>query len=141
VTLQVLARYYLGQARYARGEYRQAAGQLERAVAALTGDLLHDRLGQASHPSVSTRAWLIRCLAELGEFPRAVALADEALEIGKRVDFPGTWIGGELAVGELYVRKAEPARAIPVLERGLERGRVADLPVGLAHVRLSAGHD
>src|SRR3972149_2057801 len=64
--LEAVAGYYLGQAHHALGDYRRAIDFLRRTVAILTGDLLHERFGQWTHPSVASRDWMVRCLAARG---------------------------------------------------------------------------
>ena len=53
-------------------------GVLQENVASLTGDRLRERLGQAGLPAVVSRAWLGRCLAEVGAFAEASTHGEEA---------------------------------------------------------------
>ena len=74
-----------------------------------------------------SRAWLARCLAELGAFPEGIAHAEEAVRIAEAVDHPNSLIHAYLGVGFLSLRKRDLSRAIPVLERCLELCRVFNI--------------
>ena len=71
--LQVLANHFLGVAYHALGDHRRAMEFLRRNVESLAGDLLRERFGMTGLPAVNSRAWLARCLAELGAFPEGIA--------------------------------------------------------------------
>ena len=77
--LQVMAHHYLGVAYHVLGDHRRAIGLLRSNVESLAGDLLRERFGLPGLPSVISRAWLARCLAELGAFPEGIAHAEEAV--------------------------------------------------------------
>jgi tetratricopeptide (TPR) repeat protein len=118
VALQVMARHFLGVAYHVLGEHRRAIGLLRSNVESLAGDLLRERFGGL--PSVLSRAWLARCLAELGAFPEGTAHGEEAVRIAEADDHPNSRIIAYLAVGFLSLRQRDFARAISVLERGLD---------------------
>ena len=125
--LQVMAQHFLGVAYHALGDYRQAMGLLRSNVESLAGDLLHERFGMIGLPAVLSRAWLARCLAELGAFPEGIAHAEEALRIAEAVDHPNSLIHAYLGVGFLSLRQRDLSRAIPVLERCLDLCRVFNI--------------
>jgi tetratricopeptide (TPR) repeat protein len=75
-------------------------------------------------PAVVSRAWLVRCLAELGVFSEGIAHAEEAVRIAEAVDHPHSLIQAYLGVGFLSLRKGDLSRAIPALERCLDLCRV-----------------
>ena len=76
---------------------------------------------------MQTRLWLVRCLAELGAFPEAIAHADEAVRIAEAVDHPNSLIVAYLGVGFLALRQRDLSRAIAALERGLDLCRVYNI--------------
>jgi tetratricopeptide (TPR) repeat protein len=119
-----MAQHFLGVAYHVLGDYRRAMGLLRRNVESLAGDLLRERFGMTALPAVVSRAWLVRCLAELGVFPEGIARAEEAVRIAEAVDHPNSLIHAYLGVGFLALRARDLSRAIPVLERGLELCRV-----------------
>ena len=125
--LQVMAHHYLGVAYHALGDHRRAMGLLRSNVESLAGDLLRERFGLTGLPAVLSRAWLARCLAELGAFPEGIAHAEEAVRIAEAVDHPNSLIHAYLGVGFLSLRQRDLSRAIPVLERGLDLCRVFNI--------------
>jgi class 3 adenylate cyclase/tetratricopeptide (TPR) repeat protein len=122
--LQVTAHQFLGVAYHTLGDHRRAMGMLRNNVESLEGELLREFFGAAGLPSVLSRDWLARCLAELGAFPEGIAHAEEALRIAEVVDHPNSLIHAYLGIGFLALRQRNLSRAIPVLERCLELCRV-----------------
>ena len=115
--LEVTATSVLGQACYARGEYRRGAEVLRRNVAALTGERGQERLGLAGLPSVTSRTFLVFCLAELGEFADAHVLADEAVRMADAADHPYSIAHALFGAGHVALRQGNWSRAIALLER------------------------
>ena len=126
--LQVMANHYLGMAYHALGDHRRAMELLRSNVESLAGDLLRERFGLTGLPAVLSRAWLARCLAELGAFPEGIAHEEEAVRIAEAVDHSLSLIHAYLGVGLLSLRKGDLSRAIPVLERCLDLCRVYNNP-------------
>src|SRR5262249_42133165 len=122
--LQVMAQHYLGVAYHVLGDHRRAMGFLRSNVESLGGDLISERFGLTALPAVVSRAWLARCLAELGGFPEGIAYGEEAVRIAEAVDHPLSLIHAYFSVSFLFLRQRDLSRAIPVLERGLDLGRV-----------------
>jgi class 3 adenylate cyclase/tetratricopeptide (TPR) repeat protein len=125
--LQVLANHFLGLAYHAVGNHRRAMEFLRKNVQSLVGELLRERFGTPSILAVNSHAWLARCLAELGAFPEGSAHGEEAVRIAEAADHPNSLIHAYLGVGFLSVRQRDLARAIPVLERGLDLCRVYNI--------------
>ena len=74
-----------------------------------------------------SRAWLARCLAELGAFPEGIAHGEEAVRIAEAVDHPPSLIHAYLGVGLLALRQRDLSRAISVLERCLDLCQVFNI--------------
>jgi tetratricopeptide (TPR) repeat protein len=125
--LQVQVNHYLGVAYHTLGDHGRAMGFLRSNVESLVGDLLHERFSVAGLPSVLSRDWLARCLAELGAFPEGVAYTEEALRVAEAVDHPNSLIHAYLGAGFLALRQRDLSRAIPVLERCLELCRMFNI--------------
>ena len=125
--LQVMAHHFLGVAYHVLGDHRRAMGLLRSNVESLAGDLLRERFGLTGLPAVLSRAWLARCLAELGAFPEGIAHAEEAVRIAEAVDHPNSLLHAYLGVGFLSLRQRDLSRAIPVLERCLDLCRVYNI--------------
>ncbi|MGH7323574.1 MAG: AAA family ATPase [Candidatus Rokuibacteriota bacterium] len=117
--LQASANYYLGEAYHVLGDYRRAAEFLRDNVESFQGDLIRERFGMAGPHSVISRAWLVMCLAELGEFAEGMIRGEEGLRIAEAVDQPFSLALASYALGILSLRKGDLGRAIAVLERGL----------------------
>jgi len=138
--LQVMASNYLGVAYHILGDHRRAMGLLRSNVESLAGDLLRERFGLAGFPSVLSRAWLVRSLAELGAFPEGIAHGEEAVRIAEAVDHPLSLIHAYHGVGFLSLRKRNLARAIPVLERGLDLCRVYNILLRFPETASALGY-
>jgi class 3 adenylate cyclase/tetratricopeptide (TPR) repeat protein len=117
VALQATARQYLGVAYHILGDQCRAIGLLKSNVESLAGDLFRERLGMTGPGN--SRAWLVRCLAELGAFPEGIAHAEEVVRVAEAFAHPLSLIHAYLGAGLLSLRQRDLSRAIPVLERGL----------------------
>jgi DNA-binding NtrC family response regulator/tetratricopeptide (TPR) repeat protein len=126
--LLVASRTYVAHARYAVGDYRAASELLTRNVDLLAGPLVRQRMGFPYLPAVHSRSWLALCLAELGDFAAAIAVADEAVGIADASDDAISLVLGHWGLGRAYLQKGELARAVPVLERGLEVTEARAIP-------------
>jgi tetratricopeptide (TPR) repeat protein len=124
--VRVATNEHLGHIYYVLGDYRQAVDVLGWNVASLQGERIYERYGMAGLPSVHSRAWLVRCLAELGEFARGISYGEEAVRIAEAANLPYSLSVAYQSIGFLYFRKGDLHKAIPLLEYGLELCRVMD---------------
>jgi class 3 adenylate cyclase/tetratricopeptide (TPR) repeat protein len=138
--LQVMAHHHLGVAYHVLGDHRRAIGLLRSNVESLAGDLIRERFGMAGLPAVLSRTWLVRCLAELGAFPEGIAHGAEAVQIAEAVDHPLSLVHAYLGVGFLSLRQRDLARAIPVLERGLDLCRVYNILLWFPETASALGY-
>jgi len=127
--LQVATNTHLGVVYGTLGEYRRAVEILRRNVESLAGPRVRERFGLAGLPAVLSRGYLAWYLAELGEFPEAMAWADEGLKIAESVEDPYTRAFACTMVGWPALLKGTPEPAIPVLERGLDLCRVMNFRI------------
>jgi class 3 adenylate cyclase/tetratricopeptide (TPR) repeat protein len=139
VGLHALANLYLGRAYGAQGDYRQAIDCLGETAASLDEALRHERLGQVILPSVSSRAWLAACHAELGTFAEGRALGEEGLRIAEAVAHPGSLMFASWGVGLPPLRQGELPRALPRLERAVAICQEADLPAWFPRMVVPLG--
>jgi tetratricopeptide (TPR) repeat protein len=114
--LQMHSTISLGQAYVSMGHYRQAADCLGRAMEPRQDDLRY----RVAVPAVISRAWLAWSLAELGELAAGMAPGEEALQMAEAAGHPYSRLTACYSLGLLYLRRGDLARAIPVLEQGLE---------------------
>jgi class 3 adenylate cyclase/tetratricopeptide (TPR) repeat protein len=138
--LEVMATFFVGTACHALGDYRRAVDCFRRNVAALPGELTHERFGMTGLPSVMSRTWAVSCLADLGGFDEGAARGAEAVRLAEAVDHPFSLIQAHFALGTLYLRKGDVPQAIPVLERGLERCQVAHILTWVPPVAAALGY-
>ena len=138
--LQVMAHQFLGVAYYALGDHRRAMGVLRSNVESLAGDLSRESFGLVGYPSVNSRSWLVRCLAELGAFPEGVAYGEEAIRIAEAVDHPISRILAYLGVGFFALRQRDLFRAVSVLEHCLDLCRVWNSLVWFPEATAALGY-
>ena len=105
----------------------------------LKGELRQKRLGMAGLPAAFISAWLVWCLAEVGEFCEAIAIGEKGVRIAEEVDHPFSLVVACAGVGMLYLRQGDPQQAIAVLERGLEVCRVWHIPLMFPWVASALG--
>jgi class 3 adenylate cyclase/tetratricopeptide (TPR) repeat protein len=117
--LRIASNLYLAQTHVSRGDYRRAVDHLTQNVDALRGDLLRERLGMVGFPSVITRSWLARSLAELGEFREASTAASEAMAIAEELSHAPSVCHAWQNASFVHLRQGEMRPAIILLERCL----------------------
>src|SRR5262249_21155426 len=128
VALQFETNVHLGRTYFILGDPRRAIDVLRRNMASIEGDQSRERFGMPDLPrSVTSRAWLAVCHAELGEFAEGIALGAEAVRMAEAVDQPLSRIVASWGGGALYLHKGDLPKAIPVLERGLEVCQIWDI--------------
>jgi tetratricopeptide (TPR) repeat protein len=125
--LEMMATFNMGLYYHPLGNYRQAAHYHRKNAAALVGEWLYERLDEAGLPSVFCRAWLVRSLAELGDFSEGNSQGAEAVRIAETVEQPFTRISAYLGIGFLHLRQGDLPQAIARLEKGLEICQTADV--------------
>jgi class 3 adenylate cyclase/tetratricopeptide (TPR) repeat protein len=126
VAHEIAVNLLLGHSFHVTGNFREGTIVLRRNIDVLAGENVRERFGLPifpTFPAVTSRERLARCLAELGEFPEALALGEEGLRIAEELDHPPSLAGACLGLGIVYMLRNDQARAIPVLERGLAVGR------------------
>jgi class 3 adenylate cyclase/tetratricopeptide (TPR) repeat protein len=117
-SLQASANYQLAVIGQSTGHARQSAEAFGRVVEVLRGERGYERL------AVLSRGRLAWCLAELGEFAKATALAEETVRIASEVDYRSLVVSGR-GLGFALLRQGAITQAIPPLERAVELCRVA----------------
>lgn len=121
--------YYLGRSYYYMGEYAQAIELHRRNIESLKGAMVQESFDMECPPSILSRVFLVMCFAETGEFSAAFEHGKDAYQIANEIDHAFGCVYVDSGVGLAYLRKGDLGAAMAVLERGLERCRVADIPV------------
>jgi tetratricopeptide (TPR) repeat protein len=127
--LQIQLNYYLGRAYYYLGEYGQAIEFHKRNIESLSSGTIREYFDMECPPSILCRVFLVMCFAETGEFGAAIEHGKDAIRIAHEIDHSFGSVYADFGIGLAYLRKGDLGAAIVVLERGLERCRVADIPV------------
>jgi tetratricopeptide (TPR) repeat protein len=138
--LQVYANLALSWPYHSVGDYRQGIRCGAEAVRLLEGPRLTERLSIPSLPSVLARTWLVSSLVELGEFPRAVALAEESLGLAEAVNEPWALADAYLGFGVLHLRRGDLGKAHRGLERGLDTCERFNIDVWLTPIAACLGY-
>jgi transcriptional regulator with AAA-type ATPase domain/tetratricopeptide (TPR) repeat protein len=120
VGLRATARTPLAHACCERGDYRRAVTLYYEAIGALTGDLVRERLGQATPPSVYARAIAAIALAELGEFAEAERFASEATTLTRTLNLPFGLALARMAAGHVAIVRGQADEALRALEHATE---------------------
>jgi class 3 adenylate cyclase/tetratricopeptide (TPR) repeat protein len=108
----------LGLAYYAVGDYSAAIACLQKTIGALEGQQRGQRLGWAGLPAVTSRAYMVGCLAELGRFAAGIPIGEEAVRIAEQANHAFSLGQAYVNLGVLYLRKGDLDLATAVLERG-----------------------
>jgi transcriptional regulator with AAA-type ATPase domain/tetratricopeptide (TPR) repeat protein len=117
--LEAETAFYLGLVHLSLGRYREAAEMLGRSIDAPPAPHRLARQGQPISVSVA-RAYLARCLAELGDFAAGIARASEALALAEGIGHPFAVVGSRFGLGCVHLRKGDFPRAIAAVEPALE---------------------
>jgi tetratricopeptide (TPR) repeat protein len=129
---------HLGTVYFSLGDYRLAIHALRQSMAALEGELRHQRPGMLV-PSVRSRAWLVECLRERGEFAEGLTCGEEAARIAEVAGHLSSAIFTQSRLGHLLLHQGNLRRAILVLERALAHCRAADIPLFLGGITATLG--
>src|SRR5262249_38027447 len=117
--LEVLAQVRLGQALFSRGDYRRALEVCRANVDALKGDLAGATFGLTAAPAVTSRAFMGRSLALLGEFEAAIAITQEGVRLAKTSEHPYGIVMAYWGMGDVHLVRGRLSSAISAFERAL----------------------
>jgi class 3 adenylate cyclase/tetratricopeptide (TPR) repeat protein len=140
VPMQVVTNLPLGLLYHTSGDYRRAMQYFEWNIDHLKGPLQQERFGLFVLPSSFSRSFQAWAHADLGEFSKGTAIAEEGVQIA--VDAGHAFSSGyaHLGMGVLHLRQGDLTRAIFSLERALAMGAFAEIPVGYAYVAFHLGY-
>jgi len=117
--LRITGNLLLGDVYAVTGDYPRAVEHLTWNVERLQGKLAREHFGFAPLPSVGSRNFLSRALAEQGELATARDHADEGLRIAEAAQQELSVVVASDGLGYVYIVKGEFSTAISILERGL----------------------
>ena len=122
------------------GNYRQAVHYHRKNAEALVGEWLYERFGGPGSLSVGSRFWLVRNLAELGDFSEGHTQGAEAIRLAETVEQPFTLMNAYLGVGLLYLRQGDLPQAVTWLAKGLEICQTTDVRFQLQFAAGALGY-
>jgi tetratricopeptide (TPR) repeat protein len=127
LTLHVSACFGLGLSYHGVGRYREAVEVHEDLIARLPHELEQRRFHGPAFPAVLGRAFLGYAHAELGDFARAQAYAESAMQLAEKLEDPFGLVLSRIAAAQTALRMQDPWKAIEVLEPGVEECRRASM--------------
>src|SRR5262249_929191 len=130
----------VGLTYYALGDFRRAIESLRGTISALQGRGVGERFGWAGVPAVTSRAYLVGCLAELGEFAEGIALGNEAIRIAPAANHPFSLGQACINLGILYLRKGDSQLATAVLERATAVSGLSKVSALSASIAATLGY-
>ena len=135
---QAIAHCVLGTAYFSLGDYRSATDVLRRSVAALEGDLGHERFGIINE--LRAIPWLVRQRPrELGDFAEGIACGEEAVQIAEADGHLYSAIAAQQQLGILVLLRGDLPQAIVILERALAHCRATDIALFLHTIAVHLG--
>jgi tetratricopeptide (TPR) repeat protein len=138
--LEVTATFFLGLAYFPVGNYRQVVYYHRKNIEVLVGEWLYARFGEAGLPAVSSRVYVVRSLAELGEFPEGSARGAEAVRIAETIEQPFSLADAYYGLGLLHLRQGDLPEAIAIFEKDLAVCQTGDILVLLPNVAAALGY-
>ena len=90
--------------------------------------------------SVCSRFWLVRSLAELGDFSEGHTQGAEAMRLAETVEQPFPLMNAYLGIGFLYLRQGDLPQAVAWLAKGLEICQTTDVRLQLQFAAGALGY-
>jgi tetratricopeptide (TPR) repeat protein len=136
----MMATFNLGIYYNILGNYRQAVHYHRKNAEALVGEWLYERIGDPGPLSVGSRFWLIRSLAELGDFSEGRTQGAEAMRLAETVEQPFPLMNAYLGIGFLSLRQGDLRQAVAWLAKGLEICQTTDVRLQLQFAAGALGY-
>ena len=105
-----MAHFFLGLGYVYASRYQESREPLRWNVDQLRGEMIYERFGEPGLPSIFSRSYLIRALAETGDFDEALARGDEAVRLAELTDFPLALANSLEGLGYVHLRQGSSAR-------------------------------
>jgi class 3 adenylate cyclase/tetratricopeptide (TPR) repeat protein len=117
---------------HALANYPRARELTERNIDALAGHRSYRAFSGPNLTVVLSHAYLVRTLAECGEFDKAVSLGEAAVRIAESVEYLNSLVVALCFLGAAHLRRGDLGVAIPVLEHDVRHCQAADILTVLA---------
>ena len=118
--LEAVANHRVGEAHVSLANYPQAIASFERNLELRTTAPSPKRFGMAALQSVTSRSWMAWCLACVGDFGVANAVARESIRVAEAANHPYSLATTYSGAGQRHQMQGEFALAIPLLERAVD---------------------
>lgn len=129
--LRIEAQGLLAWTHYYRADYRKVV-ELTDAILGVSSP--HPVYHAGSLPSpVYVRGWLIRSLAELGQFAEAARHAHDMIELAEPTRSPYPVGQAHMCAGWYLLAKGDWAQAWPHIDRGMQEYRAGNIGLALPH--------
>ena len=125
----IVSHYFLGIANYNLGRFKTAVDELKTALELIPKEREFERFGTTGILSVLCKTWLLRSLAQMGQFDQTQRYGEAALRTAVERDHPFSIVYACYANGAVAVLHGDFAQAIAMLERGLKVCDAAEIPV------------
>ena len=125
----VVAHNWLGVAYHNLGQFEPSINELEAALSLIPEDQKYSFFGTNGIVSVNCKGWLIRSLAQIGNFSETRQYGDEAVQTATERDYPLSIVFAYYAIGVVALIKGEFDQAITALERSLSVCEAVEIPV------------
>ena len=125
----IVAHNWLGVAYHNLGRFRDSIDELKTALSLIPEKRKYEFLGTPGIVSVNCKTWLIRGLAQIGNFTETARYGDEAIQTATERDHPLSIVFAYYAVGAVALIRGEFDKAITALEHGLQVCEAAEIPV------------
>ena len=129
--LRIEAQGLLAWTHYYRADYRKVV-ELTEAVLGATVSYAVFHAGSLPSP-IYARGWLIRSLAELGQFAEAAPYAHDMIKLAEPTQSPYPVGQAHLCAGWYLLAKGDWAQAWPHIDRGTQEYRKGNIRLALPH--------
>ena len=120
---EVRTRFHLGLSHLALCEFKHTIEIMRDTVSYCEKAALSGPLGPLASMALG---YMVRSLAEIGDFAEATTLATESVRLAEAEGRPFSSIIAYLCAGHVHHRKGDHERAIPLLERGVALCRATE---------------
>ena len=125
----IVAHNWLGVAYHNLGQFEPSIDELNKALSFIPEARNADFFGTNGIVSVNCKGWLIRSLAQIGNFSETRRYGEEAIQTATERDYPLSIVFANYAVGAVALIHGEFDQAIAALEHGLKVCEAAEIPV------------
>src|SRR4029077_2615596 len=125
----IVAHNWLGVAYHNLGQFEPSIDELNKALSLIPEARNAEVFGTNGIVFVNCKGWLIRSLAQIGNFSETLRYGEEAIQTATERDWPLSIVFAYYAVGAVALIQGEFNQAIEALEHGLKVCEGAEIPV------------